>query len=460
MKTIRSLQPLLLLAAWLTVGRATQAAVTPNGLFADGAVLQQGMPVPVWGTAADGEKVTVKFQGQEVSTTAQKGRWLVKLKPLQPGGPFTMTITGANTVELKDLLVGEVWLCSGQSNMAFQLYSAENAKDAIAASDDPLLHLCTVKTTRGDTPQSEAPVSWRYLTRTGHGFANNFSAVGYFFGRDLRKALNVPVGLIHASVGATAIGWWTDSKTLESLPPAMSKEIIAEMQNNKGVLYNGMIAPLQPFAMRGVIWNQGESDQHHTDYYQTMLPAMIKSWRAAWGQGDFPFLFAQALPNDRWVPELREAQLLVWQRTTNTAMTVNLDCGDPIEIHPPKKEPLGIRFALAARAIAYGEKIEYSGPIYESMKVVGNHIVLSFQHVGTGLVAKDGALKGFTIAGADGKFVKAEARIECPTVVVSSPAVANPTAVRYAWASTPDANLCNQEGLLASPFRTDRPVLK
>ena len=451
---------LLTLVSLLTLGGAARAAVKPNNLIADGAVLQQGIDVPIWGTATDGEKITVKFQDQAVSTVAKNGRWLVKLKPLKPGGPFTMTITGTNVIEVKDLLVGEVWICSGQSNMAFQLYGAENGKAAIAASDDPLLRLCTVNTTRGDEPQRDVPLTWRYLGKTGHGFANGFSAVGYFFGRDLRKALNVPVGLIHASVGATAIGWWMDSQTLDSLPPKMSQAISGELQNNKSVLYNGMIAPLQPYAIRGVIWNQGESDMGHTDYYQTMLPAMIKSWRAVWGQGDFPFLFAQALPNDRWSPELREAQLLVWQRTTNTAMTVNTDCGDPTEIHPPKKEPLGVRFALAARAIAYGEKIEYSGPIYDSLQIAGDRIILKFQHIGTGLMAKDGELKGFTVAGADGKFVKADAKIVGATVVVSSKAVPAPTAARYGWANTPDVNFCNKEGLLASPFRTDRPVVK
>ena len=449
-----------LMAAGLFYVDVAQAAVAPHSLFADGAVLQQGIAVPVWGTANDGEKVTVKFQGQQVSTTAKDGHWLIKLKPLKPGGPFTMTIAGENTVEVKDLLVGEVWLCSGQSNMEFQLMGAENAKEAIAAAADPMLRLCTVKTTRGDTPQKDVSLIWRSLDKNGPSFANNFSAVGYFFGRDLRKALKVPVGLIHASVGATAIGWWTDKPTLEALPPAIRKQIAAELQDNQSVLYNGMIAPLQPYAIRGVIWNQGESDKGHTDFYQTMFPAMIKSWRAAWGEGNFPFIFAQALPNDMWPPELREVQLRTWQTTANTAMIVATDCGDPTEIHPKKKEPLGIRFALAARAIAYGEKIEYSGPVYESMKVAGGHAVLNFTHVGSGLVARGGALKGFTVAGKDGKFVKADAKIDGKTVVVSSKDVSSPHAVRYGWANTPDVNLWNKDGLPASPFRTDGPASK
>ena len=441
--------------ATLALGGTAPAAVKPNSLFADGAVLQQGMVVPVWGTAADGERVTVRFQGQEVTTTAKAGRWLVKLKPLKPGGPSTMTINGQNRIEVKDLLVGEVWLCSGQSNMAMELMGTTHAKAVVAAAKDPLLRLCTVRTARGDTPQTEVGTAWH----ESGPYANAYSAVAYFFGRDLRKAVNVPVGLIHGSVGATAICWWMNQPAFD-LVPTLRAPLAAECGNNVSVLYNGMIAPLQPYAMRGVIWYQGESDSHHPELYEQLLPAMIKGWRAAWGQGDFPFLFVQAAPCTNWPPEIREAQLASWQKTPQTMMAVTTDVGDPIEIHPPRKEPVGARLALAARAIAYGEKIEYSGPIYESMKADGDHIVLNFQHVGTGLVAKEGALKGFTIAGADGKFVSAEAKIAGATVVVTSKDVANPTAVRYGWANTPDVNLYNKEGLPASPFRTDRPEAK
>jgi sialate O-acetylesterase len=292
-------------------------------------------------------------------------------------------------------------------------------------------------------------VDWRDASH-----ANAFTAVGYYFGRDLRKVLNVPVGLIHASVGATAIGWWMPQPALDALP-SVRGPIVAECKNNTSVLYNGMIAPLEPYAIRGVIWYQGESDTAHPDLYAQLLPAMIEGWRQAWGEGEFPFLFVQAAPNNRWTPELREAQLIAWQKTPNTAMAVTTDVGDPIEIHPIVKEPVGARLALAARALAYGEQIEYSGPIYQSMKVQGDHIVLSFQHVGGGLAAKDGDLKGFTIAGANGKFVKATAKIVGNTVVVLSKDVSNPTAVRYGWANTPDVNLYNREGIPASPFRTD-----
>lgn len=237
----------LLLALLIAGGPVTSpAAVRLHGLISDGAVLQQGIDVPIWGTANDGELVTVKFQGQIVSTVATEGRWLVKLKPLQPGGPFTLTIIGENQIEISNLLVGEVWVCSGQSNMAFQLIGVPNAPLVVAAARDPLLRLCTVPAARADTPQSEVSVQWR---ESGPA-ANSFSAVAYFFGRDLRQTLRVPVGLIHGSVGATAISWWLNQPAFDKVP-ALRAPIVAEYQANTSVLYNGMIAPLQPYAIRG-----------------------------------------------------------------------------------------------------------------------------------------------------------------------------------------------------------------
>jgi sialate O-acetylesterase len=221
------------------------------------------------------------------------------------------------------------------------------------------------------------------------------------------------------------------------------------------VLYNGMIAPLLPYAMRGVIWYQGEANVGRERQYQTLFPAMIADWRQAWGEGDFPFLFVQIAPYRDLTPEIREAQLLSWQRTKNTAMAVTIDCGDANDIHPPHKQPMGARLALAARALAYGEKIEYSGPVFDSMKIVGANAVLHFTRPGGGLVAKDGELKGFTVAGADKVYHPAQAKIVGGTVVVNSPAVPQPVAVRYGWANVPEGNLFNRAGLPASPFRTD-----
>jgi sialate O-acetylesterase len=487
----------------LLLGAAATARgdVKPNGLFSDGMVLQQGIAVPVWGTAKDGEKITVQFQGQSVVTIASNGRWRVRLKPLKAGGPFVMTIAGENSITLGNVLVGEVWLCSGQSNMAFGLYRAANGPAALAGANDPQLRLFSVPRGPADEPKTDVDARWQECTSQT---ASNFSAVAYFFGRDLRKVLKVPVGLIHSSVGGTPAEAWTSRSALEADPEL--KQILdrhaeavrkfdpakASAQKQQAVeerraavakakaegklapkaqrapanprqasgrpcgLYNGMIAPLQPCAIAGVIWYQGEANSGRATEYRRLFPAMIQNWRQAWGQGDFPFLFVQIAPHERMTPEIREAQLLTWQKVPRTGMAVITDIGNETDIHPTKKEPVGDRLALAARAIAYGEKVEYSGPVYDSMKVEGNRVILSFTHVGAGLVANGGGLKGFTIAGEDGSFVSASAKIDRSKVVVTSPSVVKPIAVRYGWANTPDVNLFNQEGLPATPFRTDR----
>jgi len=480
------------------------AEVKPNALFSDGAVLQRNLAVPVWGSAKDGEKVTVKFQDQSVSTVAKDGKWLVRLEPLKEGQAAAMTISGENTVTITNVVVGEVWICGGQSNMEFRLERAANSEEAIPAANDPQLRLFTVRPSSKDEPQSEAPViTWTECTSAT---VTKFSAVGYFFGRDLRKALNVPVGLISSSLGSTPAEAWTERKTLESIPelrPIVEKQdkvaaefdpaklaeqnkqlaekylqdveiaksegkpaphnpqaLLAPPENERRpcALYNGMIAPLQPYAIRGAIWYQGESNNRDPMRYQTLFPAMIGSWRSAWTQGDFPFLFVQIAPCRDMTPELREAQLLTWQKTPNTAMAVTTDVGNAKDIHPTQKEPVGARLALAARALAYGEQIEYSGPVYDSNQIQGSTVILSFKHVGQGLMAKSGKLKGFTIAGADRQFVPAEAKIVGETVVVSNSNVPSPVAARYGWANVPEVNLYNRDGLPASPFRTDLGV--
>ena len=480
---------------------ATRAEVKPNGLFSDGAVLQRGVAVPVWGTANDGEKVTVRFQRQTVTATAKDGRWLGRLKPLKAGGPFTLTMTGeSSTLTITNVLVGEVWLCSGQSNMAFLLPRAASGAEALAAASDPQLRLFTVPRGALDTPAADVTGQWG---ESSPETAAKFSAVAWFFGRDLRKALKVPVGLIHSSVGGTPAEAWTARAALEADPELkqileryaesvtnydpvaaaakhkqaleVHKAAVAKAKaagetppaaprapadprhgtGRPGCLYNGMIAPLQPYAIAGAIWYQGEANSGRAAEYRKLFPAMIQNWRQAWGEGKFPFLFVQIAPHFRMTPEIREAQLLTWQKDPYTAMAVITDIGNETDIHPTQKEPVGARLALAARAIAYGEKITYSGPVYASMKVKGNQAVLSFTHIGTGLLAKGGDLKGFTVAGADGQFTSATVTIEGDRVIVSSPNVAKPVAVRYGWANVPDVNLFNKDGLPATPFRTD-----
>jgi sialate O-acetylesterase len=225
--------------------------------------------------------------------------------------------------------------------------------------------------------------------------------------------------------------------------------------NTPTVLFNGMITPLLPYAIRGVIWYQGESNVRREQQYRTLFPALIADWRRAWGEGEFPFLFVQIAPHRDMTPELREAQLLSWQHTPNTAMAVTMDCGDANDIHPAHKQPVGARLALAARALAYGERLEYSGPVFDSMQVKGGRATLQFTHLGGGLVAQAGPLKGFTIAGPDKVFHPAQAKIRGKTVVVTSAAVPEPVAVRYGWANVPEGNLFNKANLPASPFRTD-----
>ena len=448
----------LLIIAAIVSDVSLRAEVKPNALFSDGAVLQRNMPVPVWGSAKDGETVTIKFQNQSVSTVAKDGKWLVRLEPVQVGPATTMTIAGENTVTITNVVAGEVWVCGGQSNMEFHLERASNGDDAIPAALDPQLRLFTVRPSTNDAPQSEAPViTWSECTSA---VATKFSAVGYFFGRDLRKALNVPVGLISSSLGSTPVEAWTDRKSLENIPelkPLLDQHAKASAENDRGPssLYNAMIAPLQPYAIRGAIWYQGESNVRDPNLYQTTFPAMITGWRSTWNQGNFPFLFVQIAPNKGMTPELREAQLLTWKKTPNTAMAVITDEGNANDIHPSQKEPVGSRLALAARALAYGEQIEFSGPVYESNQIQDGKVVLSFQHVGHGLIAKSGKLKGFTIAGTDSKFVPAEAEIAGESVVVSSPDVPAPVSVRYGWANVPAINLFNKNDLPATPFRTD-----
>jgi sialate O-acetylesterase len=461
------MKKLIIMAAVLALlATAAGAAVLPAALFSDNAVLQQGIAAPVWGAADSGEKVTVKFQDQEVSTVAKDGKWMVRLAPLKAGGPYKMSITGSNTIELSNILVGEVWVCSGQSNMQFGLESAANGPEAVAAATSPTIRLFSVPLKTSYTPVADAKASWQLCSPEA---AKKFTAVGYFFGRDLNKTLSVPVGLINSSWGGTFAEAWTSPDGFKSLPgyaPWIADENAKKPDgpNHPSVLYNAMINPLIPYAIKGAIWYQGESNAGAAFKYRTLFPTMIKSWRDAWGQGNFTFLFVQLAPfqaiktepqESAWA-ELREAQLLTTKTCPKTGMAVITDVGSPTNIHPTQKEPVGARLALAARKIAYGQDIVFSGPIYKGMKRGGGSITLYFDNVGGGLVAKDGELTGFAIAGSDSKFVNATAKIvDGNKVIVNSPSVGSPVAVRYAWADCPVVNLFNKEDLPASPFRTD-----
>jgi sialate O-acetylesterase len=491
---------------WTSFQAEARADVKPHALFSNGMILQQGMKVPVWGTAEEGEKVTVQFQGQEVSATAKDGKWMVHLESLKAGGPYEMTIGGKNQLHLKDVLVGEVWVASGQSNMEWPVRLSAEPEKTIKQSKNPNIRLFTVPKKPAAIPLHEVQGSW---LECGPDTVVNFSAVAYFFGRELQKALHVPVGLIHTSWGGTPAESWTSRSALEAEPalkymPEKQAKTLAEYPKaldryiadltlyreavSKAIaaghdlpapagpppttpvhawapssLYNGMIASIIPYGIRGAIWYQGESNAGRAYEYRTLLPTMIKNWRADWKQGDFPFLIVQlapfmkieAQPGDSAWAELREAQLYTTQTVPNTAEAVITDVGHETDIHPKWKEPVGARLALAARALAHREKIEYSGPVYRSMHVDGNKALLSFDHAGSGLVAKGGPLVGFTIAGEDRTFVKAEAEIQDDKVAVWSSQVSHPVAVRFGWANYPVVNLWNKDGLPATPFRTD-----
>jgi sialate O-acetylesterase len=452
---IGRLAPTLLVL--IASSQVLRAELKPNALFSDNAVLQQKMKVPVWGTTDAGEKVTVSMAGQDVSAMPKDGKWRLELAPIDAPGPYVMTITqGANKLELKNLLVGEVWICGGQSNMQWALKQSEGGSEAIATAGNEKIRLFTVPRHGAETPQSNVEGNW---TLAAPDTVGDFTAVGYFFGRDLQKQIAVPVGLISSNVGGTAAEQWMSKESIDSHPD------LKEMSKPQGasMLYNAMIAPLAPYAIAGVVWYQGESNAGRAYQYRTLLPAMIKNWRDTFGQGDFPFYLVQIAPYEAIVKEpsdsvwaeIRDAQLYVSQNVPKTALIVTTDVGDEKDIHPRKKEPVGNRLALAARALVHGEQVEYSGPKFENMTVDGDKAILRFTHAASGLVAQGGALTGFTVAGEDKKFHPADARIVGNTVVVSSDQVSKPVAVRYGWAAYPVVNLCNGDDLPASPFRTD-----
>jgi sialate O-acetylesterase len=580
--------------------------------------------------------------GKKNFTTAQDGRWKTWLKPMAANAaPQTMSITGDNTVLLTNILVGDVWVASGQSNMERQLgprvrqKMIENWQEAVATANYPQIREYYVPEHLAFAPVQDANGRWAVCSPET---VKDFSAVGYFFARDVYEAEKIPVGILFTAVGGTPAEAWTGAKSLGTMPdfrnqvkliqklgdgnistktfhdeeianwyetndsgskpganwqvPGLSlsdwgktylpnvffnsfpgiiwfrkqidvpvswtgkiallhlgkiddadttwvngvpvgatddwnveriysipagvlksglNTIAVRVLNNEGpggfngspiqfsiklsgqnklssiplagpwncrtggsfesapafpqepvgdynaatVLYNGMIAPLQAFPVKGVIWYQGENNNDHAKQYRKLFPLLISDWRQSWHCGEFPFLFVQIAPHRDLKPELREAQFLTLKKSPNTAMAVITDAGDADDIHPARKQVPGMRLALAARVLGYGEKLEYSGPLFDSMQVQGDKAAISFTHVGEGLVARNGVLKGFTIASADKKFLPAQTAIQGGKVIVWNDQAHNPKAVRYGWANVPDGNLYNKNNLPASPFRTD-----
>lgn len=483
---------------------AARADVRLHALFTDNMVLQRGLPVTVWGTAENGENIVVKFQGQTVKSTAKDGKWSVKLSPLLGNAtPDVLTAEGKNKVQVQNVVVGEVWLCSGQSNMDFPLHRAENGPAAIEAATNPLpnLRLFFVPRVKADAPLSEINSQWVPANAVT---MSNFSAVAFFFGRDLQKALNTPVGLIQASWGGSTAEAWMNRKAIEGQPELARDLLDAYPQSFQrykeakarydreaeelaregrkpaqpaptppwkvGELYNGMISPLIPIAIRGAVWYQGEANVSRAWQYRTLLPELIRTWRTEWRnasrgveQGNFTFLTVQLAPFGKiqdepgpsaWA-ELREAQLLA-ARLPKAGTVVITDAGDENDLHPVHKEPVGARLAIAARGIAYGEKLIFSGPTLRNLSIKNDKAQVTFNYFGTGLDARGGPLRGFAICGDDQKFVWGKALITGTNVVtVSHPDIKRPVAVRYGWADYPTGNLWNRIGLPASPFRTD-----
>lgn len=619
-------------------------------LFTDHVVLQRDQPIPVWGWTEPGQRIKVALGGQTVETTADaRGKWMAKLGPYPAGGPHVLAVSGPKSVEIKDILVGDVWICSGQSNMEWPLAAADNPEKEIAAANYPRIRLFTVPKKIAIQPTSTVDAAWQVCTPET---AAGFSAVGYFFGRELNRELNVPIGLINSSWGGTVAEAWVSAGALDAMPDF--KDAVAQIRaevadegkppvkfdeammawwkkndpgsneqpswadpkynatawmtmklpghwegmglpgfdglvwfrkeltlpeswagkeltlslgpiddrdttfvngvevghmndwnarriykvpagqfnagrnviavrvldtagnggfagvesdmkltiagdekaepislagnwliqdstplgrltsppepldsnpNRVTVLYNGMIAPLKPFPIKGAIWYQGESNAGRAAQYRKLLPTMIRDWRTAFEVGDFPFTIVQLAnfmavnkePVDSAWAQLREAQFLTTKALPNVGIALAIDIGDAADIHPRNKQEVGRRLALNALA-AQGKEVEYSGPVFKGKEAKGNAITLTFDHLGGGLVAKGGIkLDGFAIAGEDGHYMWADAAIEGNTVVVSSPKVEKPVNVRYAWADNPVCNLYNKAGLPAVPFRTDPP---
>ncbi len=507
MQTVRMILMVLIVA--LTGGRAS-ADVTLPPVFSDHMVLQHGRPVPIWGRADAGEKVTVSIAGNSASGTAESnGRWQVRLGALSPGGPHTLAVRGANSLTVSDVLIGDVWLCSGQSNMAMAVRSASNSQQEQSAANHPQIRHFRTASLATPRPQDRCQGNWAVCSPETVGA---FTATGYFFGRELHRQLDIPIGLINSSWGGTAVEAWTswpaqkDLRPVKSLHAEWADKVAAydlgkakaQLEQNietwkkrtakataagrkpprrptvaadpavnpnrPANLFNGMIHPLIPCAIRGAIWYQGERNTRGdiSKSYGLQLETMINDWRSRWGY-EFPFAWVQ-LPNFT-EPQVEPVESTGWVIVREgmlntldlpqTGMAITVDIGEARDIHPKNKQDVGLRLATWALAEVYGKPGVPSGPLYKSMNRNGSAIVINFDHLGSGLIAKGDKPVGFAIAGADRKFVWADAKIVGETVVVSSPDVKDPVAVRYGWAPNPKCNLYNSVGLPASPFRTD-----
>lgn len=526
---IKAKLSLLLTTACCLFSMVTKAQLKLPAIISDNMILQSSIPVPIWGSALPGEKIKVSFKGKTyTTTTGRDSAWFVKLGTYPAGGPYEMKVK-ANKEEkiITNIWIGEVWLASGQSNMEFGIQKDSHGAEAIANATDSLIHFFYVPMAASLTRQKDiaavpnGSLNGKWIVCSPEVMAakwawNGFSAPAYYFAQQIRKTTNAPVGMIGSYKGGTPAQAWTSVEGLEK-DTALARHVKRrqEILNNYEVaqkeypqkqtafqtafkqwqkdsigprpqppfgpdggfgapanLFHAMIAPLIPYAMKGVIWYQGESNGDRlTDAleYETLFPRMIKDWRQQWNQGDFPFLFVQLTShrpaaktpsegNWAWVREAQQKTLSL----PNTGMAVTTDIGDAKDIHPTNKLDVGLRLALAARAVAYSKSLVYEGPVYKSMQVKGNEIHIQFKNAANGLHVKTELkmslvppLSGFGIAAADGKFVWANARIEGNEIIVYNDQIKDPVAVRYNWADNPPGNLVNNDGLPAAPFRTD-----
>ena len=491
---------------------AVSAQVTLPKVLSSHMVIQRDLPVHVWGNAAPGQPVTVSFRGETRGTEAgSTGHWSVYLKPGAAGGPFQLTVTGISSsvsnetvdpnthskITLDDIMVGDVWIASGQSNMEFPLSRANTAAQDLPNASDPQIRLLMIRKRSSDYAMPDADTDgW---TPSTPETAKDFSAVAWYFARDIASREHVTIGLVDATWGGTVGEAWVRLTALgedASLAPIFvargkmtekAADAVAEEKDEQrqiaeakaagkpipqfpwhpplnswgpGLLWNGMIAPLTPLPIRGVLWYQGESNSAlaRVHSYDRIMRTLIEDWRHEWGVGDFPFLYVQIANFTSTLAEdwatLREQQMRTLAMR-NTAMAVTIDIGNPADVHPTDKVDVGLRLARAARALSYGETIEYFGPMFRQATPEGNLIRAWFDH-GQGLTAKGSAITGFEIAGKDGKWVPATATIDGATVVASSPDVSTPVYVRYGWANSPQCNLFNGEGLPASPFTSEQ----
>ncbi|EON76985.1 Sialic acid-specific 9-O-acetylesterase [Lunatimonas lonarensis] len=467
---------------WLVVLVMTtftaQALVRMPHVFSDHMVLQREQEIPVWGWADRRERVQVSFQGKTYTTRAdQEGKWRLNLAPSAAGGPFILEVKGSqNHITYQDVLVGDVWMLGGQSNMEWPLKNTNHGEDSIAVADFPMIRLFEVGRNMSLTPISDVPeANWSICTPES---VANFSAIGYYFGKQLHLEKGIPVGLLDINWGGTVSEAWTSHEALRSHPDF--SERVANFQSGpvEGFdpeekrpnlwptsLFYGMLEPIIPFGIKGALWYQGESNAPRAYQYREIFPLMIQDWRKHWGQGDFPFIWVQLanfkaakeLPGESDWAELREAQSMTLS-LPHTGQAVIIEKGEANDIHPRDKWTVANRLYLAAAKVAYGQEVVFSGPVYKAMKTEGNTLRVSFDHVGSGLWINDryGYVKGFAVAGTDRQFHWVKGTQDGNDILLDVSSIANPVAIRYGWADNPDdVNVYNKEGLPLEPFRTD-----